>query len=89
MYHYVHISLKVACVVKIETENLKTLTSFNYPKVQYFLLKLRAHVSYLPMSTKGCVRYFYFVYILSYLQKFKKTWFLHTRFLHFYQQRKI
>ena len=41
MYHYVHISLKVACVVKIENENLKTLTSSNYPKVQYFLLKLR------------------------------------------------
>ena len=34
-------------------ENLKTLTSSNYPTVQYFLLKLRKRF-YSPMSTKGC-----------------------------------
>ena len=36
----------------ILSENLKTLTTSNYPKVQYFLLKLHIR-SYLPMSTKG------------------------------------
>ena len=42
------------------SENLKTLTSSNYPAVQYFLLNF-AHVSYLPMSTKGCLSFSYFV----------------------------
>ena len=41
-------------------ENLKTLTNSNYPAVQYFYWNF-AHVSYLPMSTKGCVGSFYFV----------------------------
>ena len=66
----------------ILSENSKTLTSSNYPTVQYFLLKL-AHVFYLPLPERGCVGFFYFIWILSYFQKLKKTWFLHTRFLHF------
>ena len=37
----------------ILSENLKTLTSSNYPTVQYY-------VFYLPMSTKGCLGYFLF-----------------------------
>ena len=37
----------------ILSENLKTLMSSNYPTVQYFCWNF-AHVSYLPMSTKGC-----------------------------------
>ena len=40
-----------------------------------------AHVFYLPLSKKG---FFYFIYVLSYLQILKKTWFLYTRFKHFY-----
>ena len=44
----------------ILSENLKTLMSSNYPTVQYFLLNF-AHVFYLPMSTKACVRFFYFI----------------------------
>ena len=39
----------------ILSENLKPLTSSNYPPVQYFLL---THIFYLPMSTKGCVGFF-------------------------------
>ena len=40
-------------------------------------------------STYHCLKkgewdLFNFIWILSYLQKLKKTWFLHTRFLHFY-----
>ena len=54
----------------ILSENLKTLTSSNYPTIQYFLLKLR---------TRFLVTNVY----KSYLQKQKKSWFLHTRFLDF------
>ena len=65
-------------------ENLKTLTSSNYPTIQYFFWNL-THVFCLSMSTKVCVGlFFYFIQILSYLQKLKITWFLHNRFLHFY-----
>ena len=41
----------------ILSENLKTLTSSNYPTVQCFCWNF-AHVSYLPMSTKGCAGFF-------------------------------
>ena len=43
----------------ILSENLKTLTSYNYPAVQYFLLKLCTRFL-LPMSTKGCLGFFLF-----------------------------
>ena len=33
---------------------------------------------------KGVWDFFLFYQILNYLQKLKKTWFVHTRFLHFY-----
>ena len=67
----------------ILSENLKTLTSSNYPTVQYFLLKLRT------FSTYQCLQelvwdFFLFHLDLELFAKFKKTWFLHTRFLHFY-----
>ena len=39
-------------------ENLKTLTSSNFPTVQYFCWKF-AHVFYIPMSTKRCVGFFF------------------------------
>ena len=35
----------------------KTLTTYNYPTVQYFWWNF-AHVFYLPMSTKVCVGFF-------------------------------
>ena len=38
------------------------------------------HVFYLPMSTKGCVKFFYFIKILSYLQKFKDLVSTHSLF---------
>ena len=41
----------------ILSENLKTLTSSNYPAVQYFCWNF-GHVFYLPKSTKGCVGFF-------------------------------
>ena len=59
----------------ILSENLKTLTSSNYPAVQYFLLKLHTRFLLTNVYKRVC---------RSFLQKFKKTWFLHTRFLHFY-----
>ena len=43
------------------SENLKTLMSSNYPAVQYFVLKFRTGFQSLPVSTKWCVRFFYFV----------------------------
>ena len=67
----------------ILSENLKTLTSSNYPTVQYFLLKLRTRLLLTNVYKRVCRVFFYFVYILSYLQKLKKTWFLHNRVLHF------
>ena len=64
-------------------KKFETLTCSNYSTVQLFFGNF-AHVSYLPMSTKGCASFFYFVKILSYLQKFEKAWYLHTRFLQFH-----
>ena len=52
-------------------ENLKTLTSSNYPTVQYFLLKLCTHFLLTNVYKRVC-RIFcfcFFVQILSYLQK--------------------
>ena len=43
----------------ILSEKLKTLTSSNYPTVQYFLLKLRSR--FLLISTKVCVGFFHFI----------------------------
>ena len=49
----------------ILAENLKTLMSPNYPRVQYILLKLRTGFI-IPMSTKGCLGFFF---ILSAINK--------------------
>ena len=40
----------------ILSENLETLTSSNYPTVQYFLLKL--HTRFLLTTAEGCVGFF-------------------------------
>ena len=57
----------------ILSESLKTLRSSNYPTVQYFLLKLRTRFL-LTNVCKGCAVFIYlFTYLLSYLQKIKKT----------------
>ena len=59
----------------ILSKNLKILMSFNYPTVQYFLLKLRTHF----LLTNVCKRmYEIFFILLSYLQRIKKIWYLHT-----------
>ena len=68
----------------ILSENLKTLASSNYPTVQYFLLNFRTHFLLTNVFKRVC-GIFLFYYILSYLQKLKKTWFLRTRLLHFHQ----
>ena len=60
----------------ILSKNLKTLTSSNYPTVQYFLLRTRFLV-----TSAG---FFLFCLDLELFAKIKKTWFLHFRFLHFY-----
>ena len=57
----------------ILSENLKNLASSNYPTVQYFLLKLRTHVSYLLISTKGCDGFFSFYLDLKLFAKIKKN----------------
>ena len=67
----------------ILSENFKNLTSPNYPTVQYFLLNF-AHVFYLRLSKKGRVEFFLFYLDHELFAKIEKTWFLHTRFLHFY-----
>ena len=56
----------------ILSENLKTLTSFNYPTVQCFLLKL-LYVYYLRISTKECVGFSLFCFDLELFAKIKKT----------------
>ena len=43
-----------------------------------------AHVFYLLISTKECVEIFLFCLDLELFAKIKNTWFLRTRFLHFY-----
>ena len=68
----------------IFSENSKTLRSSNYPTVQYFFAETSHKFSTYHSLKKGVCGFFYFIYILSYLQKLKKTWFLHTRILHFY-----
>ena len=56
----------------ILSENLNTLTSSNYPTVQYLLLKLRTHFLPTNVYKKVCGIFLNFVQILSYLQKNKK-----------------
>ena len=64
-------------------ENLKTLTNSNYPAVQYFLLKLCTCFLRTNVYKRVC-RIFLFCLDLELLVEIKKTWSLHTRFLHFY-----
>ena len=64
-------------------ENLKTLTSSNYPTVQYFLLKLRTRFLLTNVYKRVC-GIFLFYLDLALFAKIKKDRFLHTRFLHFH-----
>ena len=67
----------------ILSENMKILTSSNYSTIQYFFPEtLHAFPTY-QCRQKGVWDFFYFVYILSYLQKLKNTWFLCTCFFTF------
>ena len=70
----------------ILTENLKTLTNSKCPTVQYFLLKLRTRflLTNVYKRVKECAGCFLFCLDLQLFAKIKKTWFLHTPFLHFY-----
>ena len=65
------------------SENLKTLTSFNYPMVQYFLLKLCACLL-LTNVYKSMFGIFLFCLDLELVVKIKKDLFLHFRFLRLY-----
>ena len=71
----------------ILSEKLKTLTSSNYHKVEYFLLKFCTYILLTTNGHKFCSHYFYFVQILSCLQKNKKSSdfyiFTETRFFTF------
>ena len=66
----------------ILSENLKTLTSSNYPIVNIFCWNF-ANVFYLPVSTEEWGGYFFLYLHLKLFAKFKKDLVLHTRFLHF------
>ena len=59
----------------ILSEDLKTLTSSNYPTVQLFFAETSHTFSTFQRRQKSVRDFFYFIYILSYLQ---------NRFLHFY-----
>ena len=50
-------------------ENVKTLTSSNNPTVLYFLLKLRTRFLLTNVYKTLCGIFFYFIKILSFLQK--------------------
>ena len=67
----------------ILSENLKTLTSSNYPAVQYFLVKLLTRLLLTNVYKRVC-GIFLFCLDLELFARLKKTWFLHTRFLRFY-----
>ena len=67
----------------ILSENLKTLTSANYPAVQYFLLKLCTR--FLLTNVYKRVWGIHFILIRSWV--ICKNCFLHTRFLYFYNSR--
>ena len=45
----------------ILSENLKTLTSSNYPTVQYFMLKLRTRFLLANVFKRVCGVFFYFI----------------------------
>ena len=68
----------------ILSENLETLTSSNYPTVQYFLLKLRAR--FLLVNVYKRVYGISLFYLdLELFEKVKKYLvFIHNRFLQFY-----
>ena len=65
----------------ILSKNLKTLTSSNYPTIQYFLFRTRFLVTNV---YKGVCGIFLFCLDLELFARVKKTWFLHFRFLQFY-----
>ena len=58
----------------ILSEELKTLTSSNYPTVQYFLLELRTRLL-LTNVYKGCVEFVLFSLDLELFAKIKKDLF--------------
>ena len=59
----------------LTTENL---TSFNYHRVEYFLLEFCTCFPLTNVHKRMFGIFSCFFYILSYLQKLKKTWCLHT-----------
>ena len=56
-----------------------TILQFNF-----FFAETSHTFSTFQRRQKSVRDFFYFIYILSYLQKLKKTWFLQNRFLQFY-----
>ena len=67
---------------RILSENLKTLTSSNYPTVQYYFAETsRTFPTY---QTKRCAGIFFILLVLELFAKIKKTWFLHFHFLYLY-----
>ena len=67
----------------ILSENLKTLTSSNYPTVNIFCWNF-AHVSYLPMSTKEWERFLLFCLDLELFAKIRKRPGFYTLFFYIF-----
>ena len=65
-------------------ENLKTLASSKYLRVQHFLLKFRTRFLVTNVYKKLFGVFFLFCLDLELLAKIEKTWFVRNRFLHFY-----
>ena len=65
-------------------ENLKTLTSSNYPTVQYFLLKLRTRFLLTNVYKRVCGIFFLFCLDRESFSKKSKRPSFYTLFLHFY-----
>ena len=69
---------------KIQVFYLKNWKLWRAPTIEFNIFCWNfAHVSYLPMSAKGCSGFFKSCLDLELFAKIKKTWFLHTRFLQF------
>ena len=68
----------------ILSENLKTLTSSNYPTVRYFFDETSHTFTTYQCLQKGVCDFCKFCLDLELFAKTKKDWFLHTHYLHSY-----
>ena len=68
----------------ILSEDLETLTSSNEPYRLIFLLKLATRFLLTSVYKRGCGIFLILFRSSVICKNLKKTWFLHTRFIHFF-----